>query len=247
MSLPLPPLRLGLRSPEVGNWQRFLNASMDARLSTDEAFGAKTLHATKTWQLANKLVIDGVVGPASRAIAVPQGFVQFLQARNFTPVNERQIDLVLIHDMEYPETPQGAEWCAAFFAAPNAPRASAHYSIDSDSIVQSVRESDVAWHAPGANHNGLGIEHAGYARQTRAQWLDVYSRAQLALSAKLVARLCSTYGIPILWVDPDGLRAGERGITGHRDVSMAFGRSSHWDPGPNFPQNVYLDLVRATV
>lgn len=260
MPLALPSLRLGSRGPEVQNWQRFLNDAMDAGLSVDGAFGPRTSHATRTWQLAHALTPDGIVGPKTRTAALSHashstghaslGFIQFLQAKNYTPTAEtggRVIDLVVVHDMEYFETPDGAEWCAMFFAGVNAPRASAHFSVDVNSIVQSVREDDVAWHAKGANHNGIGVEHAGYARQSRAEWLDEYSRAELALSAKLVARLCRTYGIPVKWLDADALRAGGgRGITGHWQVTQAFG-GTHYDPGPNFPVDEYLAMVSSAL
>ena len=57
---------------------------------------------------------------------------------------------ITIRDMEYPELPTSAEWCAEFFAGKAASQASAHYSVDSNSIAQSVRDRDVAWHAPDA-------------------------------------------------------------------------------------------------
>ena len=42
-----------------------------------------------------------------------------------------------------------------------------------------------------------------------------------------------------------GLRAGARGITGHADVSVAFRKSDHWDPGPAFPWAAFLRQVSA--
>ena len=243
MALSLPPLRLGSRGPEVQNWQRFLNETMAIGLNLDGAFGPRSDHATRTWQLARKLYADGVVGPKTRAVAVPDGFIQYLEARHMTRTTGRAIDLIVIHDMEYPETPESAEWCAQFFAGSNAPQASAHFSVDSDSIVQSVPEEHVAWHAPGANHDGIGVEHAGYVKQSRSDWLDPYSHAELTLSAKLVARLCNAYGIPVVWLEHEDVRAGLRGITGHAQVSRAFGKSTHWDPGPGFPADQYVQMV----
>ena len=240
-----PFLHLGSTGPAVQNWQRFLRGALSEQLSADGAFGPKTERATRVWQLANALRADSVVGPKSRVVAMKHGYIPFFPAKHFTPTTGRTIDLIVIHDMEYPETPSGAEWCAGFFAGASAPRASAHYSVDNAAIVQSVRDSDVAWHAPGANNNGIGIEHAGYAKQSRDEWLDDYSRAELALSARLVSRLCMTYGIPLQWLDAGALKKrGARGITGHRDVSLAFG-GTHWDPGPNFPIDFYLALVGA--
>lgn len=172
--------------------------------------------------------------------------VPFVQARNYTPTGGRAIDLIVVHDMEAPETPSTAENVASWFAGPSAPRASAHYCIDNDSAVQCVRDEDVAWHAPGANHSGLGFEHAGYANQTEADWSDGYSEAMLRISAELVAERCASYGIPIDFVDAGGILAGARGITTHAEVTKAYPNlGSHTDPGPGFPMGHYLDLIRA--
>jgi N-acetylmuramoyl-L-alanine amidase CwlA len=147
--------------------------------------------------------------------------------------------------MEWPERTDSAEWCARFFAGLEgaAPRASAHACVDVDSIVQCVPWDRVAWHAPGANQYGIGIEHAGYARQTESDWSDVYSAKMLDLSAWLVAELCAKFGIPIDFVDSDGLLASQPGITTHAECSRAWGKSTHTDPGSNFPMGSYLRSV----
>jgi len=158
------------------------------------------------------------------------------------------IDWIVLHAMDGAELDTKAETVSLWFAGKDpkqsAPRASFHYAIDSNSIVQSVLEKDVAWHAPGANHNGIGIEHAGRAKQTREEWLDAFSRSMLLISAGLVARLCHKYGLPMLYVDPAGLLAGKCGITTHHDVTKAFKRSTHVDPGKGFPMDWYLEQVR---
>ena len=46
-----------------------------------------------------------------------------------------------------------------------------------------------------------------------------------------------------MWLYPPDLRSGRRGITSHANVSLAFRRSDHMDPGPNFPVERYLRLV----
>lgn len=169
--------------------------------------------------------------------------IPFVEARWFTETRVRAIDLVVVHDMEYPERLDGAEAVAQFFAR-GTTRASAHFCIDADSVVQCVKLMNVAWHAPGANHQGIGIEHAGYARQTAAEWADEFSEKMLAKSALLAADLCHTYAIPHAYVPADELRLGRRGITTHADVSRAFRKSDHTDPGPNFPMAHYLEMVR---
>lgn len=168
----------------------------------------------------------------------------FIAARNYTKGRQGPIDLLVIHAMEAAERPETAEAVARWFAGPDAPEASAHYLVDANSIVQGVRDEDVAWHAPGSNHNGIGVEHAGYSVQTAQDWNDPYSRAMLGRSARLVAAKCRQYGIPAVWLFPADLLADRRGITSHWNVTRAFRRSDHTDPGPAFPVDRYILLVR---
>ncbi len=191
-------------------------------------------------------------------------------ARNFTPLPAgeapRKIDLVVIHDMEASESTDTAERCARYFAgqprqgsilgADYGPQrageifkfgSSAHFCIDATHVYQSVFEKDVAWHAPGANHNGIGLELAGYASQTERDWTDAYSSKVILNAANLTGDLCLTYQIPVEFVDERALYVGKRGITTHACVSRAFGKSSHFDPGKNFPLGLFIELVKAGV
>ena len=175
----------------------------------------------------------------------------FVQAEFYTPTIGRVIDYIVVHDMEYPEKSSAAEDCANYFAHPRLPdgrpnRASAHYCVDADSIVQCVLDKDIAYAAPRVNHNGIHIEHAGYAHQTREQWLDGFSYSMLQRSARLTAQKCREKNVPAVYVNEDGLRRGDRGITDHATTTRAFNiYGGHTDPGPQFPMDVYIELVRA--
>ncbi len=172
----------------------------------------------------------------------------YREAANWTrcaPVKKR---LIVIHCMEYPEKPNSAEWCSRYFAGLEgpAPKASAHACVDSDSIVQCVPWDQVAWHAPGANQYGIGIEHAGYGRQAVAEWQDPYSTAMLDLSAWLVAELCARFRIPVDFLDWQELTVQGQsaiGITTHAEVTRAWKKSDHTDPGKGFPMGDYLRLL----
>ncbi|MBA2726488.1 MAG: N-acetylmuramoyl-L-alanine amidase [Actinobacteria bacterium] len=156
----------------------------------------------------------------------------------------RKIDVIVIHDMESPEGMTTAEDVARNWFAKSSVKASAHYNVDGNSAVQCVPDKDVAWAAPGANHNGLQIELAGKARQTVQEWADAYSSGMLARAAALVAVLCKKYNIPASFVNENGLLAGRRGITTHNAVSLAYKRSDHSDPGPNFPMAAFVAEVQ---
>ena len=197
----------------------------------------------------NPTIVNGV---GSYLNSSAPGVIRFVQAKNFTKMTKvRKVKLVVIHDMEGAETAEKAENVALWFAGLNpvypAPRASAHYAIDCDSVVQMVSENDIAWHAPGANQSGIGIEHAGLAKQTTLEWMDKFSRPMLLISAGLTARICKRYGLPVQFVDKDGLLANVSGITTHREVNAAFKKSTHTDPGPNFPLSWYIQQVQTAL
>lgn len=154
------------------------------------------------------------------------------------------MDLIVLHTMESPEKPGTARGVANWFAAENAPQASAHYCVDPDETVQCVLDTEVAWHAPGVNSRSIGIEQAGRAAQTYAQWGDDDSMAVLARSIDLCVALCQKWSIPAVLVGSSELHSLTRGITTHALVSNAYpDKGDHWDPGPNFPLGWYIARV----
>lgn len=250
-------MKIGDVGLDVRAWRLFLWSERYHLSGADDSFEYSTHNATVAWQKAHGLAGDGVVGDLTRAkidqaptVRAPASFnpeaVRFIEAANWSrDVPAQKKTVIVLHSMEYPESSTSAEWCAQFFAGKQgpAPRASAHFCIDDDSVVCCVPADRIAWHAPGANAFGIGIEHAGYARQSRAQWLDDYSLRMLSLSAQLTAWLCARFSIPVQFVVADHLARGGRGITTHAEVTKAFGKSTHTDPGPFFPVGDYLRFV----
>lgn len=167
----------------------------------------------------------------------------FVQARLYRVNPGRPLRVITIHDMEAPEGPLTAENCARYFTTAAA-GGSAHYCVDTDSIVQCVKEADQAAHAPGVNTDGIGIELNGYARQSRQEWLDDTSLATLELAGKLVADISARTGIPTRWLSDDELADGQtKGLCTHAQVSRVFKRSTHTDPGLNFPYDVFNGFI----
>lgn len=171
----------------------------------------------------------------------------FVKARWFTEVlkeRPRKVRVIVLHDMEYPEKLTAAEDIAHYFATmPDGRVASAHICVDADSIVQCVKDRNVAFGAKGANADGIHIELAGYQRQTREQWLDDYGQRLLARACDAAAQYCVKFDIPPTHLTDEQLQAGWPGMVGHDQVSRVYKASDHTDPGPQFPWDFVLDTI----
>lgn len=249
----LPPdpdfvLKLGDSGEHVDEWQSILSVDCEYGIAIDGKFGLETAYCTKLLQAARGLPQTGTVDYKTWDAAIdrapPTKYTKILTSK-FTPAFRCKIDLLVVHTMESPHKGDTAERVATWLARADSPKASAHYFIDCEGdVVQSVADHNVAWGAPGANAKGLHFEHAGFAKFTRAQWLEEPQMKMLRTSARLLAEKARKYNIPIKLVDVGPLKSGERGITGHKHCTDAFSNGAgHWDPGPGWPWDVYLKLV----
>jgi len=154
------------------------------------------------------------------------------------------IERIVMHTMEAPEEADTAEDVARYFIE-NSRKVSAHYCVDNDSVVGCVPEERVANHAAGDNLQSIGIELAGRASQTREQWADAYSRAELLSAAKLCANIGKRRGIPARFLSDAELSNRVKGFVSHDAVSRVFGDNIRDDPGAHFPWNKFLGDVKA--
>lgn len=119
-----------------------------------------------------------------------------------------------------------------------------HYLADASGKL--LRENTDDWVAWGTgnrgNDVGLHISFVANAALTRAQWIA--NMPMLRAAAWQVARWCRAYGIPAQFVTPSQLRGGIRGISTHDGARQAWGVTDHTDPGPNFPMDVFINLVK---
>lgn len=144
------------------------------------------------------------------------------------------IRYMVIHDTETPYYDT-----IRYFQNPTA-QASANYVLRSSDgqITQMVDNRDVPWTAGNwyINAHSINFEHEGYAI-TGASW---YSDRMYRTSARLARYLADKYRIPL-----------DRGhFIGHDDVpgiTPSAQTNMHWDPGPFWDWQYYMQLVGAPI
>lgn len=171
-----------------------------------------------------------------------------IQAAHMSAGSNTPVNRVVIHatspGMAGHESSQPgmARSTAQYFASPSS-GGSAHYITDSGEDEQHcVPDNRIAWHAPPNSHS-IGIEICGEAVYNRPDWLAENVYPGIEKAAQRTVELCERFDIPKQFLDVSALRSGQRGITSHADVAEAWGESNHWDPGPNFPWDYFMDLV----
>lgn len=150
------------------------------------------------------------------------------------------IRYIVLHTTESPA--DSAPVVARYFTKESS-GGSAHLVIDDDHCYRTLNDLVIPWAAPPLNTSGYHIEHCGYAKWTEREW----HRHELTLnqSAYKAALRCGRYSIvPRLLTDTQ-LKTGTRsGIVTHAQVSRVFHKSDHTDPGPGFPLDFYVGLVK---
>lgn len=160
-----------------------------------------------------------------------------------------KVRVVVIHTSEGGERPGSAVALARWMRlapAQGAAPAAYHWTVDPQTIVPCVRPSDTAWGAAGSNPFAEHICIAGRAGQDAAGWADADSHAAVILAGRLLGARLRMLGLPLARVDAAGLITGQSGVCGHADVAHAFGKTDHWDPGPNFPWPVLFLAAAST-
>jgi N-acetyl-anhydromuramyl-L-alanine amidase AmpD len=141
------------------------------------------------------------------------------------------IKYIIIHDTE------GSYQSAIDWYQDPRSYVSAQYTIRSSDgeVTQSVKNHDIAWQAGNwyMNTHSIGIEHEGFAAEGAA-W---YTEAMYQSSAKLVRYLAEKYDIPL---DREHI-IGHGQLPGIRPDKVA---GMHWDPGPYWDWEHYMELLR---
>ena len=153
--------------------------------------------------------------------------------------------VIVVHSTEGPTAAGAAAWFADLRSS-----GSTQMVVDDEKCFRTLDDETVAYGAHPHNHNGVHLEIAGFAKWTRAEWLQ--RDARLRRAARVIAYWCAKYEIPVvLLTDEDVARFAKsgietKGITTHAACARgAYPKGgNHWDPGPDFPMDVLLQYVR---
>lgn len=120
---------------------------------------------------------------------------------------------------------------------------SSHYYVDETAIVQSL-DTDLRAHHVGSrigNDGGIAYEITGLTNWSRKRWLSSVAWGKLGAA---IARDCAAHGIPVRLCTVADLRAGRGGIMTHDQARQAWGGTTHTDPGPDFPLDHLIKIIK---
>ena len=160
---------------------------------------------------------------------------------------------VVLHTSEGAEGDSAAESLAGYLERPgdrptsSGGRYGSSYHAIADNglrVIPCVPDHLVAYSAPGSNTEGLHICIPGRAGQTRLEWLTGASRGAIATVAAFLLDTRDRYGIPVERLTAAEVSSRTRGYCDHATIRDAFGKTTHYDVGPEFPWDVLADDIR---
>lgn len=145
----------------------------------------------------------------------------------------RQINMVVIHTTQGGPNPVNAarNWFSIPGPQRNPPKSNGiHYltSAEDTTIVQAVREQDVAFHAGVVNQNSIGIEMCANADKKETLTDMLYYN-----TARLTRDICDRYSIPI----------DREHIVGHVETYTTQSPQNHHDPGKYWDWDRFIEEV----
>lgn len=170
--------------------------------------------------------------------------IPYVQGRNsYSDVDSTKYG-VAIHNTSNTATAEGE----ASYATRRTDGVSAHFYVDSDSVIQSLDTAARAGHAGSSegNNHAVAVEITGVNSWSRQQWLERVAWGQLG---RVLAVVCREYGIEVRRASVAEMQANPRvrAFYGHDDMRRAWGGTTHTDPGPNFPWDRLFVAVKAAM
>lgn len=167
--------------------------------------------------------------------------VPFVEGRNdYTDRDGRKYG-VAIHNTSN-DAPASGE---ASYATRRTDGISAHFYVDGKDVIQSIDTKYRTGHAGSGegNDNAVSVEITGTNSKSRQWWLDNVAWDKLAA---VLAAVCKEYDIEPRRASVAEMRANPkvRAFYSHDDMRLAWGGTTHTDPGDNFPWDRLLTEVK---
>lgn len=170
----------------------------------------------------------------------PAGIDRTITARSHGGAMPGGPRLGVIHSAETPLRAGYAYSIAANWFATKA-TTSATVMIDPAETVRLLPDDVVAYHVgPKGNGFTVGVEQAGYAHLTAAEWQTPAGLEQMRRVAEYMVDCHRRWGLPLKWASDAEIRAAaaggpRRGWTTHEGIRRVLGGTTHTDPGANYP------------
>lgn len=129
---------------------------------------------------------------------------------------------------------------------------SSHFYVDGDSVIQSLDTNDKAGHAGSreGNDNAIAFEITGTNDKPRQWWLDNAAWSRLGYVIAYILRHDPDYaGFRVRRATVAEMQANPKvkAFYSHNDMRLAWGGTTHDDPGPNFPWDRLFAAVNAAL
>ena len=175
-------------------------------------------------------------------------FIPYVQGRNDYTDGDHLKYGIAIHNTSN----DASDEAEASYATRRTDGVSSHFYADADSVTQSVDTADKVGHAGSANgnENAVCVEITGSNGKSREWWL---ANVAWDLLGQVLAAVIRAH-----W--PDGsfqvrrasvaeMKATPkvRAFYGHDDMRLAWGGTTHTDPGPGFPWDRLFAAVNAAL
>lgn len=125
---------------------------------------------------------------------------------------------------------------------------SSHFYADGKEVIQSLDTVNRAGHAgsTNGNYNAVAVEITGVNAKSRQWWLDNVNWSELGY---VLAQVCKAYGISVRRASVAEMKSNPRvkAFYSHNDMRLAWGGTTHTDPGDNFPWDRLLAEVTLAI
>ena len=140
----------------------------------------------------------------------------------------------------------------AHYAQRRADGTSAHLYVDRDSVTQSLPLTARAGHAGSNNGNdhAIAVEIVGLTSWSRAKWLASVDWAELAKTLAWIIRNDPDFrGFQVRRATVAEMKRNPKvaAFYDHNQMRLAWGGTTHTDPGPNFPWDHLIKTVNAAL